>query len=76
MSGNLEEKTEEGDSKEAKFVSFGSHCLDPGLSDCYLFPGEPWTHFFQIQGASGFHKGAGWSRTESMANVPSSFPWA
>lgn len=30
MSGNLEEKTEEGDSKEAKFVSFGSHAWTRG----------------------------------------------
>lgn len=41
----MEEKTEVGDSKEAKFISFGSHCLHPGSSDCHLFPGEPQTHF-------------------------------
>lgn len=56
MSGNLEEKTEEGDSKEAKFISFGSHCLDPGSSDCYLFPGEPWTHFSKSKVLMAFIK--------------------
>lgn len=40
MSGNLGEKTEEGDAKEAKFISFGNRCLDPGPSDCHLFPEE------------------------------------